>query len=257
MRYNSKFLDYQPIFSDKETKELEDISSHFPLEKFLSNKNLVEKFGFDFIYTSAKIEGNTYTKAEALTLLDYGNTSSKSYSDAKMLINLKNSYRYMLEDDCIISKQKIRSMHQILAADLVELDELGNVRKKGVLIKGSDYIPLSSYIELESELDRVVQIYHSIESSFDKALYIHNNLAYLQYFADVNKRTARNMLNLSLMCEKKMMLIPQEELISLYVEGILEYYEQGSYNKQKEFFIKSYRAVLENVKEVGDIVINT
>ena len=189
------------------------------------------KFGFDIVYTSAKIEGNSYSRADALTLLEYGKTSGgKSYSDAKMLFNLNKAFGFILSDDCIINKHKIRTLHHILAIDLVDDANLGVVRKK---------------------MDRVLEIAQSIDNPYDKALYLHNNLAYLQYFVDVNKRTARTMLNLSLICDKKMLLIPQEELIGTYVEGILEYYEYGTNLKSKEFFIRSYQAMERELKEIG------
>ena len=126
------------------------------------------------------------------------------------------------------------------------------MRKKGVLIKGSDYVPLSDSITLDSELDRLLSIFESIKNPFDKALYLHNNLAYLRYFADVNKRTARTMLNLSLRSSDKMLLIPAEEYISLYIEGVLEYYERGTSEKSKEFFIKCYEKMDKLVKESGN-----
>ncbi|MFP4486328.1 MAG: Fic family protein [Campylobacterales bacterium] len=251
MHYNPDFLIYKPIFTSDELVQLESISATISLEDFLKNKNLVEKFGFDFVYTSAKIEGNTYSKADALTLLEYGRTSGgKSYSDAKMLLNLNKAFRFILNDDCVINKHKIRTIHQILGDDLVEDSELGSVRKKGVLIKGSDYVPLSDSITLESELDRMLSISQTIQNPYDKALYLHNNIAYLQYFADVNKRTARTILNLSLKCDDKMLVIPQEELISLYIEGVLEYYESGLSAKAKEFFIKCYEKIESQIKEI-------
>ena len=252
MNFNPAFLEYKPIFTQEELNILEEINKNISLELFLKNKNLTEKFGFDFVYTSAKIEGNTYSKAEALTLLDYGKTSGgKNYSDAKMLLNLNKAFKFILNDDCMINKHKIRTIHHILADDLVEDEALGSVRKKGVLIKGSDYVPLNNSISLESELDRLLEIIKTIDNPYDKALYMHNNLAYLQYFVDVNKRTARTMLNLSLKCDDKMLLIPQEEFIPLYVDGVLEYYEKGTYEASKEFFIKSYTKVYETIKEIS------
>ena len=253
MNYNPDFLVYSPIFSNTELELLEKINSNLSLEHFLQNKNLVEKFGFDFVYTSAKIEGNTYSKADALTLLEYGRTSGgKSYTDAKMLINLNKAFRYILNDDCHINRHKIRTIHQILADDLVDDEDLGCVRKKGVLIKGSDYVPPNNSLTLDSELDRLLSIFWLIKNPFDKALYLHNNLAYLQYFVDVNKRTARTMLNLSLKCDDKMLLIPQEEHISLYIDGVLEYYESGAYTKSKEFFIGCYEKMDSLIREANN-----
>ncbi len=252
MNFNADFLTYKPIFDPKELEILESINQTLSLQEFRKNRNLVEKFGFDFVYTSAKIEGNTYSRADALTLLEYGRTSGgKSYSDAKMLFNLNKAFGFILTDDCTINKHKIRTLHHILAVDLVDDMDLGVVRRKGVLIKGSPYIPASDTLTLESQMDRVLDIAQTINSPYDKALYLHNNLAYLQYFADVNKRTARTMLNLSLICDDKMLLIPQEKLIGTYIEGILEYYERGTHTKSKEFFIKSYQAMEAQAKEIG------
>lgn len=251
MRYNPDFLDYRPIFTAEESHTLDAINRHLSLETFLQNKNLVEKFGFDFVYTSARIEGNTYSRAEALTLLEYGKTSGgKTYSDAKMLINLNKAFAYILEDNCEITPHKIRTIHQILGSDLVEDGALGSVRQKGVLIKGSDYIPIDNSTMLESELQRLLNIWRSIANPYDKALYLHNNLSYLQYFVDVNKRTARTVMNLSLKCDGKMILIPHETFIPLYIDGILEYYEKGSYNASKTFFIKSYQKTCDIAKQV-------
>jgi len=249
MNYNPTHLEYKPIFNNSEIKKLEEINHDITLDTFLKNKNFVEKFGFDFIYTNAKIEGNTYTKAEALTLIDFGKTAGgKDYKDAKMLLNLKKAFSFILGDDCVVNKYKIRTVHQILADELLQDSEIGVVRKRGVLIKGSDYIPLNDPLTLESELERLLKVYNTITNPFEKALYLHNNLCYLQYFADVNKRTARTLLNLSLLCDKRLPLIPQEETISLYIDGILEYYEDAKTDKLKEFFIKNYEILHSNIK---------
>ncbi len=251
MNYNPNNLTYKPIFTKDEIKTLDKINKTLSLEKFLSTQNLVEKFGFDFVYTSAKIEGNTYTKADALTLLDYGRTAGgKRYSEAKMLINLQKAFSFMIRHDLDINKFSLREIHQILSDELVEDSEKGVVRQIGVTIRGTDYLPLSDALLLDQEMDRLFEIYHTIENPYDKALYLHNNLAYLQYFIDVNKRTARLMMNISLKANGKMILIPKDEYIPVYVESILEYYEEGSYRLSKEFFMKSYQSVADFIEKL-------
>jgi Fic family protein len=251
MTYDFTRLENTTLFTLQEIDILEAINQSIPLEKFLANKNLVEKFGFDFIYTSAKIEGNTYSKADALTLLDYGLTAGgKTYSDAKMLLNLNEAFKYILNDECEITKYKIRTIHQILADELLDDKEIGCVRSNGVLIRGSNYMPIADSLTLESEFDRMLKISATIKNAYDKALYLHNNIAYLQYFADVNKRTARTILNLSLKCDNKMLLIPNEELIPVYVDGILEYYSNGDTQNLRNFFIASYQNMYNQAKEV-------
>ena len=244
MNYDKNRLNYKPIFTKEETKQLDKINETLSLKKFLATKDLVEKFGFDFVYTSAKIEGNTYTKADALTLLDYGRTAGgKRYSEAKMLINLQKAFSFMIKHQLPINKFTLREIHQILSDELVDDSEKGAVRQRGVTIRGTDYLPISDAIVLDQEMDRLFEIYNTITNPYDKALYLHNNLAYLQYFIDVNKRTARLMMNVSLKANNKMILIPRDEYIPIYVGSILEYYEEGSFNLSKEFMLKSYQSV--------------
>jgi len=242
MKYSSKRLEYKPIFTDRESSNLDEINQTLSLKKFLATEDLVEKFGFDFVYTSAKIEGNTYTKADALTLLDYGRTAGgKRYSEAKMLINLQKAFSFMIRYDLPINKFTLREVHQILSDELVDDNERGAVRQRGVTIRGTDYLPLADSILLDQEMDRLFSIYDTIDNPYDKSLYLHNNLAYLQYFIDVNKRTARLMMNVSLKSEGKMIVIPKDEYIPIYVAS--EYYEEGCYDLSKEFMLKSYQSV--------------
>lgn len=87
--YNPDFLENTNIFSEEEKQFFEDLNEKVSLSKFLENQSYVDKFGFDFIHTSAKIEGNTYSKIDTLTLLENGRTAGgKRYSDAKMIINM-------------------------------------------------------------------------------------------------------------------------------------------------------------------------
>lgn len=75
--YNPSFLEFRPIFSAEELELLDTLQEKMPLDYFLSSKTLSAKLGFDFIYSSAQIEGNTYTKAETLSLLEMGITAGE------------------------------------------------------------------------------------------------------------------------------------------------------------------------------------
>jgi len=48
---------------------------------------------------------------------------------------------------------------------------------------------LATKEKLDDELNYLFKVSESISNPFNQALYIHNNLAYLQYFTDCNKRT--------------------------------------------------------------------
>jgi len=92
----------------------------------------------------------------------------------------------------------------------------------------------------------------TIENPFNKALYIHNNLAYLQYFTDCNKRTARIMLNIVLKDSSNMIFIPDEESVKEYLKSIVSYYETGNYTLFKKYFISSYKKVIDMIVEIEE-----
>ena len=81
---------------------------------------------------------------------------------------------------------------------------------------------------------------------------MHNNLAYLQYFTDCNKRTARLMLNVVLKDTLNMIYIPDEESVKEYLKSIVAYYETGNYTLFKKYFIHSYKKVADMIVEIED-----
>ncbi|MDO7253922.1 Fic family protein [Helicobacter cappadocius] len=250
MDYNPKFLDNIHIWSKEELEILHKMKEDMPIEVFLNStgdKGLVEAYGFDFIYTSAKIEGNTYDRYETLDLLDMGITAGgKKYSDALMILNLKEVYRSILNINYPINKNTLKEIHSIIAKDLVQRQNLGSMRKIDVQIGGSTYKPLSTGDRLNAELDYLFKIYQTIDNPFNKALYIHHNLAYLQYFEDCNKRTARTMQFISFKNDGIMPFIItnyEDSVYSQYRRTLVSYYEKGDYEPYKEFFMQNYKKI--------------
>jgi len=249
--YNPNYLDNTDIFTSNEMKLLEELNQKVSLEKFLNNKSYIDKFGLDFIYTSALIEGNTYDKLDTQALIQYGRTAGgKKYSDAKMILNLRDAYAIFMTEDLKPSKQTLKDLHYILSAEMVAHNQRATPRDKEVTITGCNYIPLATKEKLDDELNYLFKISDTIENPFNKALYVHNNLAYLQYFTDCNKRTARLMLNVVLKDTSNMIYIPDEESVKEYLKSIVTYYETGNYTLFKKYFINSYKKVIEMIVEI-------
>ncbi|SFV51396.1 Huntingtin interacting protein E-like protein [hydrothermal vent metagenome] len=251
--YNPNYLDNRDIFTPKEIKSLEELNQKVSLKKFLNNKSYIDKFGLDFIYSSALIEGNTYDKLDTQALIEYGRTAGgKKYSDAKMILNLRDAYEIFITGDLKPSKQSLKDLHYILSAEMIPEHKRATPRDGEVTILGCNYIPLATKEKLDDELNYLFKIADTIKNPFDKALYIHNNLAYLQYFTDCNKRTARLMLNVVLKEAQKMIYIPDEESIKEYLKSIVAYYETGNYTLFKKYFINSYKKVIEMIVEIEE-----
>lgn len=249
--YNPTFLDNTDIFTLDELKMLDQLSTSVSLKRFLNNKSYVDKFGLDFIYTSALIEGNTYDKLDTNALIVYGRTAGgKKYSDAKMILNLSDAYDMLIMHDLEPSKQVLKDLHYILSNEMVGSNQRGAPRDEEVTITGCNYIPLATKERLDDELNYLFKVSDTITNPYNKALYVHNNLAYLQYFTDCNKRTARVMLNVVLKNAGLMIYIPDEESVKEYLNAIISYYESGSYMLFKKYFIKSYKKVIDMIGEI-------
>ncbi|PAF52950.1 hypothetical protein BKH42_08560 [Helicobacter sp. 13S00482-2] len=250
MDYNPKFLDKTNIWNEKELKLLHKMKEDMPLEIFLNStgdKGLLEGYGFDFIYSSSQIEGNTYDRFETLDLLELGITAAgKKYTDALMILNLQEVYKNILVMDYPINKNTLKEIHSIIAKDLVQKQNLGSMRDKNIQIRGSEYIPLSTGERLNAELDYVFKIYQTMSDPFNKAIYLHHNLAYLQYFEDGNKRTARTMQFISFKNDGIMPFIItsyDKKIYSQYREALVQYYHTGDYAPYKDFFMKGYEKI--------------
>ncbi len=248
MLYNPKFLDNTKILNSELKQQLNEMNN-FVKEKGLSDQ-MIQSFGIDFIYTSAQIEGNTYSKAETIALIEYGRTAGgKLWSEAMMIQNLKKAFNYVNDQDLKFNLENIKNIHFILSDQLVLDSERGNIRNKEVKIGGSSYIPLVNQNKLNDELKYLILQVNKIDDPFEKAIYAHMNIAYLQYFADVNKRTARVIQNLILKEHDIMYFIPRVEDIAEYIDSMISYYETGFYEKYINYFVKTYDKNLEIFKE--------
>ncbi|GAA7257888.1 Fic family protein [Helicobacter pylori] len=248
--YNPDFLEPKQIFTEKELEKLNSLQEQMNLNYFIQSKTLNEKLGFDFIYSSAQIEGNTYTKAETLSLLEMGITAGgKKYSDALMVLNLRSAFEKIMCNEIEINRSSLHDLHSIIAKDLVQGQNLGAMRKTRIDgISGCSYVPLDSGERLYCEMEYLLDTYKKIENPFERAMYLHNNLAYLQYFEDCNKRTARTMQFISLKNDGIMPLIltqDNKEIYTQYREALVYYYETGKADLTKAFFIKNYEKMID------------
>ena len=240
MKYNPTYLNNINFLSNLDKTFLDELKISF--DKVKKNKKLLEQQEFEFVYVSAKTEGNTYTRGEAITLLERGLTAGgKSFYDAKMLENLKNTFEEFVINPKPITKDLIKDIHFCLNDGLLEKNKLGIFRNEPVSIKGTEYLPPIDRNYINSEIDFLLHQYNKINNPFEKAIYIHCNFAYIQPFYDGNKRTARILQAITLANEDIMPLISKEKFIANYLDAVLKYYESGNYKDYIDFFKKAYK----------------
>ena len=246
IHYKSSKLFDLDFFSEGELSELHAMTKRNPLDKFTASARWKEESAIDFVFTSAQIEGNTYSKADTIALLKIGKTAShKRFTEAVMIVNLRSAYDYILENSKLVIVNplgELKKYHEILMRGLLPDSELGTTRKtEGVRIGGSDYIPLSGVAALNKEIDILIDQLNKINDPFNKAIYASSNLSYLQYFEDGNKRTSRVFQNAVLMANNLVPLLFPIRSIRDYLDATIIYYEQGDPIMNRAFFLENYR----------------
>ncbi|STZ74907.1 Fic/DOC family [Moraxella lacunata] len=256
--YNEDKLIYKPIFSKDQLDYLEALNKYSNSNALLSPRN-IEMFSIEFAYTSALLEGNTYSPVEAELLLTKDKIGGqKNLKETLMLKNMHESFDYLVQEVAETKKDAVegslntrpftylvKNAHAIASKNLLEEEEMGSVRNSVIFIGFCSYVPSSIPQQLEIGLETIAKEYEKIENPFEKAVYAHQNLSYLQYFIDHNKRTARNMCAYTLMAADKMPVMFTERSVEEYAKAMTHYYESepADYSKFAEYFIASYERV--------------
>ena len=246
MHYQPDFLTYKPIFKSSEKELLLGLSKQYSLQNLIDNPRQFQDSSIEYSFVSSKIEGNAYTLKDTVNLIKFGYTAgSKTFNDALMIKNINQAF----DEICnrkhaiypVLSKPFLCGLHETVSHDLLPKERCGVVRKENVSITGSHYIPLSGEALLDVELEVLLKVANTIDDVFERAVYTHLNLAYLQYFLDGNKRTARLMQTAILADQGIMPLLLRVEDIIPYQTSVLEYYETGNYSSYAQLFVNGYQ----------------
>ena len=246
MHYQPDFLTYKPIFKSSEKELLLGLSKQYSLQNLIDNPRQFQDSSIEYSFVSSKIEGNAYTLKDTINLIKFGYTAgSKTFNDALMIKNINQAF----DEICnrkhaiypVLSKPFLCGLHETVSHDLLPKERCGVVRKENVSITGSHYIPLSGEALLDVELEVLLKVANTIDDVFERAVYTHLNLAYLQYFLDGNKRTARLMQTAILADQGIMPLLLRVEDIIPYQTSVLEYYETGNYSSYAQLFVNGYQ----------------
>jgi Fic family protein len=250
MQYIPSFVSHRAILSDDDKAVLHAYSHAYSLERFRGDTRNYEEMAVDFIYTSARIEGNTYDRVDTDNLLRLGITAGgKRYSDAVMLVNLREGFGRVMgtEGNVRLDLDYLCDLHKVLMKDLLPVHEQGIGRTSAVTIGASVYKPLVDPNRLRTEIRFILPEAENYHDPFERAIYLHCNLAYLQYFRDGNKRTARMMQTAALAQAAVLPLFFDATLIDKYQRATVNYYETGDYTPYVSFFKENYRLTIVNL----------
>ena len=247
INYIPSRLDNLDIFREDEITRLENCIKANSLDDLLLHPKWRDESGIDFVYSSAKLEGNTYTRAETISLLNSGLTAGgKPLRDAQMILNLKMAYAFVLDQHELIIKNPVdglKLLHKILMRDLLPDEQIGYIRStKGIMINGTDYLPLNGVTYIAKELERLTENLLKIKEPFSQSLYAACNISYLQPFEDGNKRASRMLQNAILLSSGIPPLVIKPGAASDYIHAQISYYESSDYLCHRALMLSSFES---------------
>lgn len=197
----------------------------------------------DLSYNSSRLEGNTYSLLDTERLLLHGDTAEGKLDEEKvMILNHKEAIRYLVNNasQMEINPKVICTIHYLLSDGLVDPSDAGKVRKHGVRISGSTYLPFEDPKRLERQIENIASKAALIKDPFEQSIFLLIHLCYLQAFIDVNKRTARLAANIPLIKGNLVPLAFSDIQIEDYILAVIAIYELQNVQPLVDLYVFSY-----------------
>lgn len=206
-------------------------------------RQIFNRLIIDLSYNSSRLEGNTYSLLDTERLLLHGNTAEGKLDQEKvMILNHKEAIRYLVDNAprMKVDRNVICTLHYLLSDGLIEPSDAGKVRRHGVRIGGSTYIPFEDPKKLEQQLNRIVSKGALINDPYEQSLFFLIHISYLQAFADVNKRTARLSANIPLIKGNLVPLAFSDIRVDDYMSAMIAIYELQDVQPLVDLYVYSY-----------------
>ena len=192
-------------------------------------REVLEQLLIDLSWSSSRLEGNNKSLLDTKELFELGQHAGPLDQDTLMLLNHKSAIEFMVDAVPMegITVPVIVDLQAQLMRDLLrDARDIGSIRRRVVNIDGSVYSPSSIPSHLEETLNAIVDKVRHIHNPVEAAFFLWVNLAYLQPFADGNKRTSRLSANMPLMLNNCAPLSFLDVERSDYATAMLGVYEQ-------------------------------
>jgi len=246
--YRREFLDsYQPnittLLPAQIATELHDrgrLPGQLPAGTYA--RRVLEPLLIDLSWYSSRLEGNQKSLLDTRELFQRGRSPGEDL-DATMLLNHKDAIEFLVDaaPEYGITDAVVSNLQALLMNGLLEARELGAIREKVVDIAGSVYVPSQVPQLLRELLVLIVEKARLIKNPIESAFFLWVNIAYLQPFADGNKRTSRLAANLPLLISNCAPLSFIDVTQADYADAMLGVYEECNVELAAELFEWTYR----------------
>ena len=235
------------LFTVKEMPVSKNLSEQLKkLDKTIAKREL-ERFVIELAWKSSQIEGNTYSLLETEDLIKTQKEAvGHTKEEATMILNHKYAFDVIMANKDkfkILNLSDITQLHNIL---IENMDITPGIRKHPVGITGSVFRPLDNEWQIREALEKLVEAVNKSKYPIEKALIIMSVLAYIQPFADGNKRTSRMLANAILVAFDYYPISYRAVDEVDYKHAIISFYEQNSLLEIKKILLAQYKFAIEN-----------
>lgn len=192
------------------------------------SREIGERFLIEMSWASSAMEGNTYSLLETEILIKYAEKAvGRSAEEATMILNHKDAIGWVLDniEEMTVDAATAFRLHALLMRGLVHPGNLGSVRQHGVGITNTAYVPSEDRIELSMGLSELCARAGRASDPFEASFALLVGTAYLQAFADGNKRLGRLLSNIPLLKAG----LPPISFVGVdrqaYAAGMISWYE--------------------------------
>ena len=205
---------------------------------------VLQQLLIDLSWSSSRLEGNRKSLIDTKALFDLAEHAGPIDEDTVMLLNHKSAIEFMVDTVPTdgITTPAVIDVQALLMRDLLrDSRDIGSIRRRVVNIDGSVYSPSNIPMLLEQTLHLIVDKARHIRNPVEAAFFLWINVAYLQPFADGNKRTSRLCANMPLMLYNCAPLSFLDVDRTDYATAMLGVYEQRNVSAAVELFESIYR----------------
>jgi len=211
-----------------------------PIGKTIKQKEL-ERFTIELAWKSSRIEGNTYSLLETEALIRKQQLAKgKTQAEAQMILNHKTTFDTIYSHKPSFKKLTFSNVINIHSQLIDQLEVEKGIRSHPVGITGTNYMPLKNQPQIKLTLKQIVKVINQTKHPVEKALIANAMIAYLQPFADGNKRTGRLTGNAILLAHNYVPLSYRSVNEMEYKEAIVLFYETNNLYHFKKIFIDQF-----------------
>ncbi|MXY54636.1 MAG: hypothetical protein F4Y86_19215 [Gammaproteobacteria bacterium] len=206
-------------------------------------KRIYSRLLIDLSYNSSRLEGNTYSLLDTQRLVMEGaSADGRLDEETTMILNHKEAIRHLVDRAASIevTYDEVLTLHYLLSDGLVPPQHAGGIRDYGVRVDGSTFVPLEGQDRLASQMTAVTSKASEIDDPFEQSLFLLVHIAYVQAFADVNKRTSRLCANIPLVRHNLVPLSFNSVATDDYASAIVAVYELNDTGPIADLYRASY-----------------